>query len=145
MTVSYNIYIIIQWQSKEFNSYKWQLLRSEHMGVEQGCGNIWQRFCGWFGQLFWYHKHGGKQKEWKTKKNKTACDCTTHSSTLTNHGRGVLNPDCCSKNGCPLLRVCVCVCVRFHYCVGRVKCRAQSPSMGHHTWPHVTSLFHLLT
>ncbi len=31
-------------------------------------------------------------------------------------------------------RVCV------HYCVcGCVKCRAQIPSMGHHTWPHVTS------
>ncbi len=34
-----------------------------------------------------------------------------------------------------------CVCV--HYCVcalGWVKCRAQIPSMGHHTWPHVTSI-----
>ncbi len=39
--------------------------------------------------------------------------------------------------GCPLLQVCV------HYCVcalGWVKCRAQIPSMGHHTWPHTTSL-----
>ncbi len=39
--------------------------------------------------------------------------------------------------GCPLLRVYV------HYCVcalGWVKCRAQIPSMGHHTWPHTTSL-----
>ncbi len=32
----------------------------------------------------------------------------------------------------PLLRVCV------HF--GWDKCRAQIPSMGHHTWPHVTSL-----
>ncbi len=34
-----------------------------------------------------------------------------------------------------------CVCV--HYCVcalGWAKCRAQIPSMGHHTWPHITSL-----
>ncbi len=39
--------------------------------------------------------------------------------------------------GCPLLQVYV------HYCVctlGWVKCRAQIPSMGHHTWPHTTSL-----
>ncbi|MCJ8730019.1 hypothetical protein PDJAM_G00113290, partial [Pangasius djambal] len=53
-----------------------------------------------------------------------------------------LLPGCCSKKGCPLLRVCVHgVCV--HYCVcahGWVKCRAQIPSMGHHTWLHVTSL-----
>ncbi len=49
--------------------------------------------------------------------------------------------------GCPLLRVCVygvcvCVCVCVHCCVcalGWVKCRAQLPSMGHHTWPHVSS------
>ncbi len=46
---------------------------------------------------------------------------------------------------CLLLRVCacVCVCVCVHYCVcvlGWVKCRAQIPSTGHHTWPHNTSL-----
>ncbi len=38
-----------------------------------------------------------------------------------------------------------CVCV--HYCVcalGWVTCRAQILSMGHHTWPHVTSLNHSL-
>ncbi len=35
--------------------------------------------------------------------------------------------------GCPLLRVCV------HF--GWDKCRAQIPSMGHHTWPHVTVTF----
>ncbi len=42
--------------------------------------------------------------------------------------------------------VCVCVCVCMclfttHCCVcalGWVKCRAQIPSMGHHTWPHIT-------
>ncbi len=42
---------------------------------------------------------------------------------------------------------CVCVCV-FTVCVftavcvhfGWVKCRAQVPSMGHHTWSYVTSL-----
>ncbi len=40
-------------------------------------------------------------------------------------------------SGC-VFTVCVCV----HYCVcalGWVKCRAQIPSMGHHTWPQVTS------
>ncbi len=56
-----------------------------------------------------------------------------------------LLPGCHSINGCPLLRVCVhgvcvftavCVCVHF----GWVNCRAQIPSMGHHTWPYVTSL-----
>ncbi len=36
--------------------------------------------------------------------------------------------------GCPLLQVYVhCVCA-----LGWVKCRAQIPSMGHHTWPHTT-------
>ncbi len=43
---------------------------------------------------------------------------------------------------CPLLRVCVHgVCVFTAVCVhfGWVKCRAQIPSMGNHTWPrHVT-------
>ncbi len=45
-------------------------------------------------------------------------------------------------NGCPLLRVCVHgVCVFTAVCVhlGWVKCRAQIPSMGHHTWPYVTN------
>ncbi len=42
-----------------------------------------------------------------------------------------------------LLRVCVHgVCVFTAVCVhfGWVKCRAQIPSMGHHTWSYVTSL-----
>ncbi len=47
-------------------------------------------------------------------------------------------------NDCPLLRVCHSVCVHYCVCVcvhfGWVKCRAQIPSMGHHTWPYVTSL-----
>ncbi len=55
-------------------------------------------------------------------------------------------------NGCPLLWVCVhCVCVFTAVCVhlGWDKCRAQIPSMGHHTWSYVTSLslslsYHLL-
>ncbi len=37
----------------------------------------------------------------------------------------------------------VCSCVCFHCCLCAlrwVKCRAQILSMGHHTWPHVTSL-----
>ncbi len=35
----------------------------------------------------------------------------------------------------------VCVCVHCCVCaLGWVKCRAQILSMGHHTWPHVTSL-----
>ncbi len=37
--------------------------------------------------------------------------------------------------------MCVCVCVCVCVCAfGWVKCRAQIPSMGHHTWPHITSL-----
>ncbi len=46
-----------------------------------------------------------------------------------------------SNIGCPLPRVCVhCgVCA-----LGWVKCIAQIQSMGHHTWPHVTSLLYLL-
>ncbi len=54
-----------------------------------------------------------------------------------------LLPGCRSINGCPLLRVCVhCVCVFTAVCVyfGWVICRAQILSMGHHTWPYVTSL-----
>jgi len=48
-----------------------------------------------------------------------------------------LLPGSHSINDYPLLRVCVHgVCVHF----GWVKCRAWFPSMGHHTWPHVTSL-----
>ncbi len=39
--------------------------------------------------------------------------------------------------GCPLPQVCVYYCV---FALGWFKCRAQIPSMGHHTWPHVTSL-----
>ncbi len=44
---------------------------------------------------------------------------------------------------CPLLWVCVhSVCVFTAVCVhlGWDKCRAQIPSMGHHTWSYVTSL-----
>ncbi len=44
-------------------------------------------------------------------------------------------------SGC-VFTVCVCVCVFTAVCVhvGWVKCRAPIPSMGHHTWPYVTSL-----
>ncbi len=46
-----------------------------------------------------------------------------------------LLPGSRSINGCPLLRVCVCVfycvCVHFEW----VKCRAQILSKGNHTWP----------
>ncbi len=45
--------------------------------------------------------------------------------------------------GCPLLWVSVhgvCECSRCVCALGWVKCRAQIPSMGHHIWPHVTSL-----
>ncbi len=54
-----------------------------------------------------------------------------------------LLPGRCSINGCPLLRVCVQgVCVFTAVCAhfGWVKCRAQIPSMGHHTWLYVMSL-----
>ncbi len=48
-------------------------------------------------------------------------------------------------NGCPLLRVCVhgvCVCLCVCVCFGWVKCRAQIPSIGYHTWSYITSLCH---
>ncbi len=47
-----------------------------------------------------------------------------------------LLPGCRSIKGCPLLRVCVCA-------LWMGKCRAQIPSMGHHTWSYVTSYFFL--
>ncbi len=46
-------------------------------------------------------------------------------------------PVVCSRCVCvhySLLCVCVCVCA-----LGRVKCRTEILSMGHHTWPHITS------
>ncbi len=48
-------------------------------------------------------------------------------------------PGVCSRCVC-VFTVCVCVhcCVCVHF--GWVKCRAQIPSMGHHTWSYVTSL-----
>ncbi len=68
---------------------------------------------------------------------------TTTAVPLSKAPNPQLLPGRRSINGCPLLRVCVhgvcvqcCVCVHF----GWVKCRAQIPSMGHHTWPYVTSL-----
>ncbi len=43
---------------------------------------------------------------------------------------------------CVSVCVCVCLCVFTAVCVhfGWVKCRARIPSIGHHNWPHVTSL-----
>ncbi len=57
---------------------------------------------------------------------------TTTEVPLSKAPNPQLLPGRRSINGCPLLRVCV------HF--GWVKCRAQIPSMGHHTWPYVTSL-----
>ncbi len=75
---------------------------------------------------------------------------TTTEVPLSKAPNPQLLPGRRSINGCPLLRVCVhgvcvftvcvcsrCVCVHF----GWVKCRAQIPSMGHHTWPYVTRFF----
>ncbi len=45
-------------------------------------------------------------------------------------------PGVCSRCVCFTVCVCVCVCV----CFGLVNCRAQILSMGHCTWPYVTSL-----
>ncbi len=81
-------------------------------------------------------------------------ECTALSSTfntttevrpLSKAPNPQLLPGRRSINGCLLLRVCVhgvCVCVFTAVCVhlGWVKCRALIPSMGNHTWPHVTSL-----
>ncbi len=62
---------------------------------------------------------------------------TTTEVSLSKTPNPHLLPGRRSINGCPLLRVCVHgVCVHF----GWVKCRAQIPSMGHHTWLYVTSL-----
>ncbi len=73
---------------------------------------------------------------------------TTEVRPLSKTPNTQLLPGRRSINGCPLLRVCVhgvCVhgvCVFTAVCVhfGWVNCRAQIPSMGNHTWPHVTSL-----
>ncbi len=70
---------------------------------------------------------------------------TTTEVPLSKAPNPQLLPGRRSINGCPLLRVCVhgvCVCVFTAVCVhfGWDKCRAQIPSMGHHTWPYVTSL-----
>ncbi len=43
----------------------------------------------------------------------------------------------CSFTVYVLLQVCVHCC---ECALGWVKCRGQIPSMGHHTWPHTTSL-----
>ncbi len=77
-------------------------------------------------------------------------ECTALSSTfntttdvsLSKAPNPQLLPGRRSINGCPLLRVCVNgVCVHCCVCaLGWIKCRAQIPSMGNHTWPHVTSL-----
>ncbi len=68
---------------------------------------------------------------------------TTTEVLLSKAPNPQLLPGRRSINGCPLLRVCVHgVCVFTAVCVhfGWDKCRAQIPSMGYHTWPHVTSL-----
>ncbi len=68
---------------------------------------------------------------------------TTTEVPLSKASNPQLLPGRRSINGCPQLQVCVHgVCVFTAVCVhfGWVKCRAQIPSMGHHTWPHVTSL-----
>ncbi len=48
---------------------------------------------------------------------------------------------------CVCTAVCVhcCVCALLCVCTWMGKCRAQIPSMGHHTWLYVTSLFFNLT
>ncbi len=45
--------------------------------------------------------------------------------------------NCSSPQPYGLLQVCVHCC---ECALGWVKCRGQIPSMGHHTWPHTTSL-----
>ncbi len=42
---------------------------------------------------------------------------------------------CVSVSVCLCLCLCLCVCA-----LGWLKCRAHIPSMGHRTWPHVTSI-----
>ncbi len=75
---------------------------------------------------------------------------TTTELPLSKAPNPQLLTGCRSIYGCPLLwlcvhGVCVCVCVFTAVCVhfGWVKCRAQIPSMGYHTWPYVTFFFFL--
>ncbi len=68
---------------------------------------------------------------------------TTTEVPLSKAPNPQLLPGRRSINGCPLLRVCVHgVCVFTAVCVHigahwMGKCRAQIPSMGHHTWSYV--------
>ncbi len=69
---------------------------------------------------------------------------TTTEVPLSKAPNPQLLPGRRSINGCPLLRVCVHgVCVFTAVCVhlGWVKCGAQIPSMGHHTWSYVTYIY----
>ncbi len=143
---SYNIYII-QWQSKEFNSYKWQLLRSEHMGG----GNIWLK--GVVGDLdicfgITNTRGGNKKnkKQRKTKQHVIVQRSLPHSITMTEVSLSkVTNPNCSPGAAAKMAAHCS-VCVFTTVCaLGWVKCRAQTQSMGRHTWPHITSLFNLPT
>ncbi len=104
---------------------------------------------------------GSKIWQGRTNRQNTSRDCrwgewisstlstlnTTTEVPLSKAPNPQLLPGRCSINGSPLLRVCVrcvcvCVCLFTAACVhlGWVNCRAQIPSLGHHTWPHVTSL-----
>ncbi len=64
---------------------------------------------------------------------------TTTEVPLSKAPNPQLLPGCRSINGCPLCfhGACVFTAVCVHF--GWVNCRAQIPSMGNHTWPHVTS------
>ncbi len=71
---------------------------------------------------------------------------TTTEVPLSKAPNPQLLPGRRSINGCPLLRVCVHgVCVFTAVCVhlGWDKCRAQIPSVGHHTWSYVQSCFQI--
>ncbi len=63
---------------------------------------------------------------------------TTTEVPLSKAPNPQLLPGRRSINGCLLLQVCVFTAVCVHF--GWDKCRAQIPSMGHHTWPRVISL-----
>ncbi len=71
---------------------------------------------------------------------------TTTEVPLSKAPNPQLLPGRRSINACPLLWVCihgVCVCVFTAVCVHLWwdKCRALIPSMGYHTWPHITFTF----
>ncbi len=93
------------------------------------------------------HKWDINSQLWDTKSELRDILTILRWDPWTRHRTPNFSPGARSINGCPLLRLCVhgvCVCLfTTHCCVcalGWVKCRTQIQSVGHHTWPNITSL-----